>query len=73
MSDESTEQSAKGIERELADEADRMESRLEELGDHVDEARKKADDLRQEPAPGADVPVGDAETEDEPPEPAQEP
>ena len=73
MSDESDEQSAKGMERDLADEADRMESRLEELDGHVEEAKKKADEIRPEPAPGADVPVGDAETEDEPPEPAQEP
>ncbi|HUR84303.1 MAG TPA: hypothetical protein VMY78_03085 [Solirubrobacteraceae bacterium] len=72
MSDESNEQSAKGIEKELSDEADRMERRLEELDDHVDEAKQKADAMR-EPTPDVDVPVGDEDTEDKVPAPAQEP
>ncbi|HUR83856.1 MAG TPA: hypothetical protein VMY78_00800 [Solirubrobacteraceae bacterium] len=73
MSKETDEQSVKRMQGELADEADDMESRLEEFDEHVDDAKKKADVVRQQSTPDVDMPVGDADTEDKVPEPAQEP
>ena len=46
MAADPDERPAQAVEREMADEAGKMESRLGELGDHVDEARKKAAEAR---------------------------
>jgi hypothetical protein len=42
MSPDSDERPAKAVAQQMDDEAGQMKSRLEELGDHVEEAKKKA-------------------------------
>ncbi len=43
----------------MADDADRMQERVDQLGDHVDEAAKKAQDTRAHADPDADGPLGE--------------
>jgi len=47
MSSDDEDRPAKDIERELGDEAGRMQRDLEELGDHVEDAKKKAEHTRR--------------------------
>ncbi len=56
MSSDDEDRPAKDIEREMGDEAGRMQRDLEQLGDHVQEARKKAQHTREH----ADLPGDDA-------------
>ncbi len=56
MSEDPDERSAQSTERAMNDEAGRMEARLDELGDHVADARKKAEHTRE----AADLPGDDA-------------
>jgi hypothetical protein len=46
MNSDRDKHSAKDVEHEMEDEAGRMERRLDELGDHVDDAQKKAENAR---------------------------
>ena len=46
MTPDSDERPAKAVAQTMDDEAGQMESRLDELGDHVDEAKKKAAEAR---------------------------
>jgi len=46
MSADDDDRSEQATEREMQDEAGQMERRLDELGDHVDEAKKKAAEAR---------------------------
>ena len=46
MSPDSDERPAKAVAQKMDDEAGQMESRLDELGDHVEEAKKKAAEAR---------------------------
>lgn len=45
----------------MTEEAGRMEDRLDELGDHVAEAKKKADATREKPARDPDDPLTDVD------------
>jgi hypothetical protein len=56
MSSKEDDRSAQEIGREMDDEAGRMETRLEQLDDHVDDAKKKAAEARpQEGLAGDDA------------------
>jgi hypothetical protein len=74
MTPDSNERSLKQTQEEMAEEADRMQSRLDELAEHTGEAEKKADVTRQYTDPDADEPLGDgagdwedtASTDDDP-------
>jgi hypothetical protein len=46
MSADPDERPAKAVAQEMDDEAGRMEARIDELGDHVEEAKKKAAEAR---------------------------
>jgi hypothetical protein len=56
MSADTNERSLKDTEEEMAEEADGMERRLEELGEHADAARKKAQVTREQAGPDAEEP-----------------
>ena len=59
MSPDTDDESAKDVEHDMADDADRMQERVDELGDHVDEAAKKAEGTRAHADPDADGPLGE--------------
>jgi hypothetical protein len=61
MSADIDEPSAKTTEQETAAEADRMEAKLDELGDHVAEARKKAEATSEKPGRDPDDPLTDVD------------
>ena len=54
MTPESNERSLKQTQDEMADEADRMQDRLDELAEHTGEAEKQAEVTRQYADPDAD-------------------
>jgi hypothetical protein len=56
MSPDADEKSVQATQKEMTEEADRMESRLDDLGDDIDEAAKQAKVTRDEarPDPGGD-------------------
>lgn len=56
MSADTNERSLKDTEEEMAEEAERMEHRLEELGEHADAADKKAQLAREQAGPDAEEP-----------------
>lgn len=60
MSPDADEKSVQRTQKEMSEEADRMESRLDDLGDDIDEAAKKAkvtrDEARPDPADPVDEP-----------------
>lgn len=55
--DTDTNDSAKDVQENMADEADRMQTRLDELGDQVKDADSKADVPRDLAGAGEDSPV----------------
>lgn len=65
MSSDTDEPTAKVTEQETTAEANRMQARLEELDDHVDEAKKKAKETSAPPAKEPDE--DDLGAVDEPP------
>lgn len=74
MSPDSNERSLKQTQDEMAEEADRMQARLDELEEHAGAAAKKAEVTREHADPDADEPLGDvagdatdaARTDDDP-------
>jgi hypothetical protein len=58
MAPDSNKRSLKQTQDEMAEEAERMEARLDELGEHVGAAEKKAAVTREHAAPDADEPLG---------------
>ena len=52
----------KHTEQDMEDEAERMQSDLEQLGEHADAAAKKAQVTREQADVGADEPPGDEES-----------
>jgi hypothetical protein len=74
MAPESNERSLKQTQDDMADEADRMEARLDELGEHRAAAEKQAAVTREHAGPEAEEPLGDvagdatdtARTDDDP-------
>jgi hypothetical protein len=48
--------------QDMADEAERMQRDLDELGEHADAATKKAEVTREQADTAADEPPGDAES-----------
>ena len=64
MSPDRDERSAQATERKMQDEAGQMERRLDELGDHVDEAKKKAAEARPQEGLAGDAAL-DAVTGDD--------
>jgi cell division septum initiation protein DivIVA len=81
MTPESNEESLRSTQEEMAAEADRMEARLNELGEHADAAAKKAQVTREQADLDADEPLGEAggdwedtaATDDDPAGPVDEP
>jgi prefoldin subunit 5 len=63
MTPDSNERSLKQTQEEMAEEADRMQARLDELAERAGEAEKKAEVTRQYTDPDAD---DTARTEDDP-------
>jgi cell division septum initiation protein DivIVA len=59
MTPESNERSLQDTQEEMAAEADRMQARLDELGEHADAAAKKAEVTREQADPDADEPLGE--------------
>jgi hypothetical protein len=59
MTPDSNERSLKQTQEEMAEEADRMQARLDELAERRGEAEKKAEVTRQYTDPDADEPLGD--------------
>jgi hypothetical protein len=57
MSPDADEKSVQSTQTEMTGEADRMESRLDDLGDKIDEAAKKAKVTRDEARPDPGDPV----------------
>jgi hypothetical protein len=55
MSADEEDKSGRDIEQDMNNEAERMQRHLDELDEHVKEARKKAEDIRQEDLPGDDA------------------
>ncbi|MEA2131300.1 MAG: hypothetical protein QOJ85_4191 [Solirubrobacteraceae bacterium] len=74
MTPDDDERSVQQTEEEMAAEADRMQARLDELGEHAEEASKKAKVTREQSDLDADEPPGDvagdwedtASTDDDP-------
>jgi glyoxylase I family protein len=74
MTPDDDDRSVQQTEAEMAVEADRMQARLDELGEHAEEASKKAQVTREQADLDADEPLGDvagdwedtASTEDDP-------
>jgi hypothetical protein len=64
MSPDDDERPAKAVAQEMDDEAERMESRIDELGDHVEEAKKKAAEARPREGLAGD-PTDDEEPADD--------
>ena len=63
MSPDEDEPALRKIEQDMEDEAAGMERRLDELGDHVDEAENKAAHTRQDADLPGDEPVEDVADE----------
>ncbi|MEA2194803.1 MAG: hypothetical protein QOG42_1237 [Solirubrobacteraceae bacterium] len=59
MSPDSKDESSRDIQQAMAGEADRMEARLGELDEHIDDAKKKADEGRPEGEPASGDPLDD--------------
>jgi hypothetical protein len=74
MSSDTDDRSLQETQEDMADEADRMEERLDELAEHGRAAVKKAQVTREQADPDADEPLGDvagdwsgmARTDDDP-------
>jgi hypothetical protein len=74
MSSDTNERSLKDTQEDMAEEADRMETRLDELAEHGRAAVKKAEVTREQADPDADEPLGNvagdwsdmARTDDDP-------
>jgi hypothetical protein len=69
-----SERSVERNEQQMGEQAERMDDRLDELGDHIADAKKKAQVTREHADPDSDKPLGDvagdwedtAPTEDDP-------
>jgi hypothetical protein len=62
MSADKNEQAIRDTQQDMADEAERMERGLEELGEHADDAEKKAQVTREQAATETDEPPGGGES-----------
>jgi hypothetical protein len=62
MSADKNERAMRDTQQDMADEAERMERRLEELGEHADDAEKKAQLTREQAATEMDEPPGGGES-----------
>lgn len=63
MSANTNERAMRDTQQEMADEAERMQGQLEELGEHADAAVKKAQVTREQADTEADEPPGDGESQ----------